>query len=136
MSKELRDIFNDAPQRKVERRRGLDRRGKIGLALSITGWTLWGAGMYLVYFAFPQITTYFDKLYNKSPNLSWEPGYIFIAEGLWTAGALLSIVSLFQFRKRYRRKSDKRHTGILTAFAFNVLSIVGFGIFSMYMGFR
>ena len=136
MSKELRDMFDSAPVKRPERRRGMDRRGKIGLALSLIGWSLWGVGMYLVYFAFPQLYTYFDKLYNKSPNLSWEPAYIFIAEAIWAAGSLLCVISLFQFRKRYRRRTDKRHWGILTALFFNVLSIIGFGIFSLVMGFR
>ena len=135
MSKELRDMFDKTPARRPERRRGLDTRGKIGLALSVIGWSLWGVGMYSVYFAFPQLATYFDKIYNKSPNLSWEPSYIYIAESLWAAGALLCVISLFQFRRRYRRRTDKRHTGILTALLFNIISLVGFGIFTIFMEF-
>jgi len=136
MGSELRDMFDRTPPRRMERRSGLDRRGKIGLALSLAGWTLWGVGMYLVYFAFPQLVTYFDKLYNKSPNLSWEPRFIFYAEGFWAAGALLCVISLFQFRKRYRRRTDKKHAGILIALIINLLSLIGFGIFSIIMGFN
>ncbi|MCL2059556.1 MAG: hypothetical protein FWH01_10975 [Oscillospiraceae bacterium] len=134
MSRELKEIFDNAPQRRTERRKGLDRRGKIGLALSIAGWTFWGAGLYLSYFAYPQTVTYFDVLYNKSPNQSWEPMYFLISGGLWIAGAALCLLSLFQFRKRYRRRTDKRHIGILTALIFNVVTLVAFGIFTLFMG--
>ena len=131
----MKEIFESAPPRKVERRRGWDRRGKIGFALSAAGWSLWAAGLYSVYFAYPQNATYFDSLYNKSPNMSWEPRYIFISQGLWAAGALLCLLSLLQFRKRYRRKTDKRHIGILTALIFNVLSMIAFGLVILIMGF-
>ena len=135
MSRELKEIFDNAPQRRTERRKGLDRRGKIGLALSAAGWTFWGAGLYLTYFAFPQAMTFLDEFHNKSPNESWEPIYFLIAGGLWIAGALLCLLSLFQFRKRYRRRSDKKHIGILTALIFNVVTLIGFTLFTLIMGF-
>ena len=136
MNNEMKQMFDNIPPRRVERRRGLDRRGKIGLALSIAGWSLWASGMYLLYFAFPQIKTYFDTLYNKSVNLNWSPEYFFVAEALWAVGALLCIVSLFQFRKRYRRRSDKRHMGILTALVLNAVSIFVSVLFTIINGFR
>ena len=135
MANDLREMFDNAPPRRIEKRRGLDRRGKIGIALSAAGWTLWGAGLYSAYFAYPQAVTYFDTLYNKSPNLNWSPRFFFIAESLWAIGAALSILSLIQFRKRYRRKSDKRHIGILTALVFNIITFFAFGIFILFMGF-
>ena len=135
MSNELKEIFDNAPTRRAERRRGLDRRGKIGIALSAAGWSLWGAGLYAAYFAYPQSVTYFDTLYNKSPNVYWEPQYFFIAEGLWAAGAALCLLSLIQFRKRYRRKTDKKHAGILAALISNIVTFIAFAIFIMFMGF-
>jgi len=128
MSSEMRAMFENSQPRRPERRRGLDRRGKIGLALSAIGWSFWGVGLYLTYFALPQQTTYFDHLYNKMPIQYWQPIYIYISLCLWAAGAALCILSLYQFRKRYRRRKDKRHYGILTALVFNAVSIVGFTI--------
>ena len=135
VSKEMREIFENAQPRKVEKRRGLDRRGKIGIALSAAGWALWSAGLYAAYFAFPQSVTYFDTLYGKTPNVSWTPSYFFVSEGLWAAGAALCLLSLAQFRKRYKRRTDKKHMGILTALVFNVLTMLAFGIFILVMGF-
>lgn len=131
MNTDMRDMFTNTPPRRAERRKGLDKRGKIGLALSIVGWSLWGVGMYIVYFALPQKATYFDQIYNKSPNESWKPDFIYISLILWAAGVALSLLSLYQFRKRYRRRSDKRHIGILTAFALNAVSIVAFAVFAL-----
>ena len=135
MSNGMRDIFANTPPRRAERRKGLDRRGKIGLALSIIGWSLWGVGIYMVYFALPQSVTYFDYLYNKSPNQNWTPEFIYASLGLWGTGVTISLLSLYQFRKRYRRRSDKRHIGIITAFALNAVSIAAFGIFTLIRWF-
>ena len=126
MSREMREIFINSQPHRPERRRGLDRRGKIGLALSVAGWSIWAVGMYLIYFALPQQFTYFDYLYNKSPSLYWRPEYIYISLGLWTFASILCLLSLYQFRKRYRRRRDKRHYGIMTALLFNLLSIMAF----------
>ena len=134
MSSEMRAMFENSQPRRPERRRGLDRRGKIGLALSAVGWSLWAVGLYLIYFALPQQATYFDYLYNKSPSQYWQPVYIYISLGLWAAGAALCVLSLYQFRKRYRRRKDKRHYGILTALVFNAVSIVGFVVFLLIGG--
>ena len=131
---EMRSVFENAPRRVIERRRGLDRRGKIGLALSVIGWLLWATGLFLIYFAFPQFETYFDKLYNKSPNLSWHPEFFAMSEALWAMGALTCAVSLYQFRKRYRRRTDKRHMGIMSALVLNVASIAVFTIFTAVRG--
>ncbi|MDR3121048.1 MAG: hypothetical protein LBU58_06920 [Clostridiales bacterium] len=134
MSKELRNIFDQAPPRKIERRRGLDRRGKIGLALSVAGWALWVAGLYISSLAFPQLVTYFDALYGKTPR-SWQPDLFYTAELLWTGGTILCVLSLVQFRNRYKRRSDKMHYGILAALVFNALSIVILGVYTFYRGF-
>ena len=126
----MRDMFSGTAPRRTERRKGMDRRGKIGLALSIFGWSFWGVGMYLVYFAFPQNATYFDMIYNKSPNQNWHPLYMYISLALWAAGTTLCLLSLYMFRKRYRRRSDKRHLGIMTALICNAVSLAAFAIFT------
>ena len=135
MNKDLNRLFEEAPPRRVERRKGLDKRGKIGIALSVAGGAIWAAGLILVYIGYPQQVTYFDNLFNKSPRTTYEPVYFFIAEGFWTAGVLLCLLSLYQFRKRYRRRADKKHVGILTMMVLNAVSLVGFGLFTLIMGF-
>ena len=50
MSREMKELFDNAPPRKIERRKGLDRRGKIGIALSVAGGVLWTAGLCLAYY--------------------------------------------------------------------------------------
>jgi len=135
MSKDMKQLFDNTPPRKVERRKGLDRRGKIGIILSVAGGTLWTAGLLFTYIGYPQQVNYFDTLFNKSPRVTWEPLYIFIAVALWAAGVLLCILSLFQFRKRYRRRADKKHMGIITMLILNAVSLISFSIFIFVMGF-
>ena len=135
MSNDIKQIFDKTPPRRVERRKGLDRRGKIGIALSLAGGILWSAGLCFAYYGYPQQMTYFDTLFNKSPRLYWEPIYLFVAEGFWAAGAVLCLLSLFQFRKRYRRRADKKHVGILTMLALNAVSFIAYGLFTLIMGF-
>jgi len=135
MSKEMRDIFNASPPRRAERRKGLDARGKIGVALSVAGLMLWAAGLATVYQAFPQITNYFDELYKRDARSYWRPEFFYIAEALWAAGVGMCLLSLFQFRKRYRRRSDKRHSGILTAMIINGVTFLGFAIYRLTLGF-
>jgi uncharacterized membrane protein len=135
MSKEIRDVFKGAPHRVVERRRGLDRRGKIGLALSIIGWALWTAGICMVSMASPQSSNFFDRFMDKSYRTGWTTGYLYVAEVLWAIGVLLCLMSLFQFRKRYRRRADKKHAGIITALIINAIFLIGFGIAIFVMDF-
>jgi len=133
MSNDIRSVFDGSARRPVERRRGLDRRGKIGLALSIIGWTLWAAGMYMVSLAAPESMTFIDRIMHKIARISWYTGYLYVAVIFYATGALLCIFSLLQFRKRYRRRSDKKHTGILTALAVNLISLFGFGTFTIIL---
>lgn len=135
MSEKPKDILTPVPPKKIERRKGLDRRGKIGIALSLAGGVLWGAGLYLAYYGYPQQVTFFDRLFNKTVRTEYEPVFFFVSEALWGAGVVLCALSLVQFRKRYRRRADKKHMGIITMLILNALSFIIFGIFSAIMGF-
>ena len=136
MSNEMKDFFkNSHSQRRVERRKGWDRRGKIGFALSAAGGVLWGSGLIFIYYGFPKLVTIVDLMFKKEPRTTFEPAFFFAALGLWAAGVILCLLSLFQFRKRYRRRADKRHVGIMVMLALNAVSFIGYGIFTLIQGF-
>ena len=135
MSQEMKDLFENTPPRKVERRKGLDRRGKIGVALSVAGGVLWTAGLCLAYYGYPQKDNYFDDFFNKSPRTTWDPAAITLAIIMWAAGIALSVLSLIQFRKRYRRRSDKKHMGIIIMMSLNAVSLILFIIIALVVGF-
>ena len=135
MSREMKELFDNAPPRKIERRKGLDRRGKIGIALSVAGGVLWTAGLCLAYYGYPHRDNYFDDFFNKSLRTTWDPAAITFALIFWAAGVALSVLSLVQFRKRYRRRSDKKHMGIIVMMALNAISFIMFIIVALVLGF-
>ena len=135
MSNDVNGAYGGAARGPVERRRGLDRRGKIGLALSIIGWTLWAAGLSMISLAAPETTNIIDKFLRKTARTRWDSAYLYVAIVLFAMGCLLCIISLYQFRKRYRRRADKKHTGIITALVINLLFFFAFGAFTIYLDF-
>ena len=128
-------MTSNAPHRRIERRKGLDRRGKIGVALSLAGGVVWGVGLCLAYYGYPQQVTFFDNLFNKTPRSVYGPFFFFMSEVFWGAGAALCALSLFQFRKRYRRRADKKHMGILTMLILNSASMIIYAIIFAVTGF-
>ena len=120
----MREIFEHKQPKRIERRRGLDRIGKISVGLMVASWVIWIVGFIFVHWSSPERQTMLFVLLNQEARSTWILSDLYFAIGFWSTGVLLGLVSLFMVRKRKRRKTD--HTGVTTFLSviFNTLSVL------------
>ena len=124
ISIKMREIFDNAPPRNIERRRGRDSKEKSALILLLVSWAAWATGFIFIHMASPEHRTLFDGVYNKMIRTSWRPENMYIALFVWAGGIIMGMARFILTRGRRRRKTD--HTGVATVLSvvLNTLSIV------------
>ena len=124
MDMKMREIFEYTTPKRIERRRGRDRIGKISLFLLLFSWFAWIIGFVFLHIAIPERETVLDIIASHEVRHSWVTTYLYAGMAVWFSGVFTGLMSFFVVRKRTRRKSD--HTGITTFLSvlLNTISVI------------
>jgi len=134
MSEELREIFDHAPPKPLERRQGSDIRQKAAAAVSVPTWVLFVSGLYALSMALPENRTLFDAIYQKTVRTYWDTSFLDTATHLWAAGAAFAAGSCALFWKRTRRKGDRAQLSAYIGLGLSVAAMALLAAFRVWEG--
>ena len=120
----MREVFENSPPKRIERRRGRDKIGKAALLLLVGSWILWVFGLIFIHMAIPERQTVLDILFNHEVRTAWIANYLFVSLFIWLAGVIAGLMAYFMVRKRVRRRTDRVGITTFLSVIINALSII------------
>ena len=124
LNEKFRIAFKDEPLIPVDRRQRSDNMTKVMRTMSVFGWLLLFAGLYLLYFAFPLQVTIITVFRGEPVTALWRPEFLYYSMIMIVPGIALSAAAIFLNFRRLRRRSDKLNIANIAALVMSIAVLV------------
>jgi len=135
LNDQYRRLFDDAPPKRVERRKKPDKVILAMRIMAISSWAFLLGGLTLVYFAIPKNIKFFESLIATHIEYPWLPQYLYYSLFLVAPSVIMAVVGLHLNRKRLKRKFDRVSVTVVGALAVSIIVLVSIILNIVLRGF-